>query len=85
MKYLKLFSCNAVRPSALFSIMHFKLQNAKSLFIELREELSQQISKFTKVSSQQSFFTLSMFIVSKPNLTQNLFFLSILLVSKAPQ
>ena len=85
MKYLKLFSCNAVRPSALFSIMHFKLQNAKSLFIELRGELSQQISKFTKVSSQQSFFTLSMFIVSKPNLTQNLFFLSILLVSKAPQ
>ena len=63
MKYLKLFSCNAVTPSALFNIMHFKLQNAKSLFIEFRGELSQQISKITKVSSQQSFFTLSMFIV----------------------
>ena len=66
MKYLKRYSCNGVTFHALFIFIHFKLKNAKIFFIEFREEkLSQQVSKFTKVFPQQSFSTLSLFIVSE--------------------
>ena len=63
MKYLKLCSGKAVKPSALSSITHFKLQKAETLFIEYRhEKFSRKVSKFakfTKDSPQQSFSTLS--------------------------
>ena len=84
MKYLKFYSGKAVKPSALSSIIHFKLQkkpqNTRSLFIEFRvEKLSQKVSKFskfTKVSPRQSFSTLFMFLVSESKWTQKLVFIA---------
>ena len=82
MKYSKLYSCKAVTPNALFSIIQFK-----ELFIEFRlEKLSQQVSEFTKVSPQQSFSTLSIYvIVLELKSTQKFVFIVSSVVSKAGQ
>ena len=56
-------SGKVVKPNALSSIMHYKLQKAKSLFIEFcKEKLSRKVSifaKFTKVSPRENCSTLN--------------------------
>ena len=81
MKYLKLYSGKAFKPSALPSIIHFKLQKWKeSLYRILQEKAftkSVKICKIHKGFSSTEFLCFKyMFIVSEPKWTQKLVFIT---------
>ena len=85
MKYLKLYSCKEGAPSALFSIIYFKLQKAKSFYRIPRGKT------FTSVKIHEGSFSTEFLYLSiclqfqNQNEHKNLFLLSLLLVSKTRQ
>ena len=81
MKYLKLYSGKVVKPSALPSIIHFKLQKAESLFFGIpRGKVFMKSVKICKIhegfSSTEFPYFKYIFIVSEPKWTQKLVFIT---------
>ena len=81
MKYLKLYSGKAVKPSALSSIIHFKLQKSKESFYRIPR--GKAFTKSVKIcqirdgfSSTEFLYFKYMFIVSEPKWTQKLDFIT---------
>ena len=87
MKYLKLYLGKTVKPSALSSIIHFKLQKSKQSFYRIPQ--GKAFTKSVKIckihegfSSTDFLYFKYVFIVSEPNWTQKLDFIPFLLVNK---